>query len=521
MLKINFLKSAITAGLLLTTCSVVPVWAQAVVTMNIAEPFSTLDPAKITDEADYLAVINLYDALLTVLPGGSLAPELAESWEVSDDAREVVFKIRDDATFSDGSPVEAGDVIYSVERLLRINQGPANLFSDILGPGSVTAIDDKTVRFQLSKTFSPFLSTVPLIFIVNADVARENEGTDDAQTFLTSNPSGAGAYLLREAPSGSGMTIVRDENYYGGFNERPIDEVRWIVVNDEATARSLAASGELTLASTFLSPDTYRAMMEMGRFNLTVSDTATAYLLKLNTQVAPTDDVHIRRAIAYATDYETVREVIYPGGVLKGPLPSSFSDFVPDDLPTPVFDLEAARAEIAQSKYAGQPIPITLGYVSNIKFEEEISLLMQANLEQLGFVVTQQGDTWNRITELAADPKTSPAVNHIFFGPTYPSPDSMFFTQYHSASAGTWAAMEGLNDPEVDSLIDQARASADPEEQIALYKELQHKLVDMQVDVFLLSLNAQIVMDKCLTGYEFAPMQAVGHDFTRYSWLCD
>ena len=183
--------------------------------------------------------------------------------------------------------------------------------------------------------------------------------------------------------------------------------------------------------------------------------------------------------------------------------------------------MECAKAEIAQSKYAGQDIPITLGYVAGTQFEEEISLLMQANLESLGFKVTQQADPWNRITELATKPETSPAVNQIFFGPTYPSPDSMFFTQYHSSAAGTWASMEWVEDPEVDALIDKARATGDVAEQAVIYKELQHKLVDMQPDVFLLTQKVQHAMDKCLTGFNAVPMQSFDYDFNRYTWTCN
>lgn len=259
----------------------------------------------------------------------------------------------------------------------------------------------------------------------------------------------------------------------------------------------------------------------MGRFEILKFDTATAFMMKLNTQVAPTDDVHIRRALALATDYDTIRDVIYPGGVLSTPLPKAFAEFHADDIPEPKFDMEAAKAEIAKSKYAGQEIPITLGYVANTKFEEEISLLMQSNLEQLGFKVTQQADPWNRLTELATKPETTPALTQIFFGPTYPSPDSMFFTQYHSKAAGTWASTEWVQDPEIDALIDEARGTADVAKQAEIYKTLQHKLVDMQPDVFLLTLRAQIAMDKCLTGYVYVPMQSVPYDFTRYSWLCD
>ena len=107
----------------------------------------------------------------------------------------------------------------------------------------------------------------------------------------------------------------------------PIDEVRWIITTDEATVRSLAASGELTMSSQFQSPDTYTALENMGRFVIAKEETSTAFYLKLNTKLAPTDDVHIRKAIALATDYATIREVIFPGGVLSTPLPKAFAAF--------------------------------------------------------------------------------------------------------------------------------------------------------------------------------------------------
>lgn len=490
------------------------------VTMNTVQIFGTIDPAKISDYTDYMAAVNLYDGLVTVDGEGNIIPELAESWTVSPDAKEVTYKLRNDAKFADGSPVEASDVVYTVERLLRINQGPANLFADVLAPGSVTAVDAKTVKFTLSKTFAPFLTTVPAIMILNEEVVKANEGTDDGQTYLSTNVAGAGAYGLKSWDRGSQMTITRNPDYYKGFGPGPIDEVHWIITNDEATVRSLAASGELTMTSQFQSPETYKALVDMGRFNLVAQDTSTAFYLKLNTKVAPTDDVHIRRALALATDYATIREVILPGGELSTPLPKAFAAYHADDVPAPVYDLEAAKAEVAQSKYAGAPIPITLGYVAGTKFEEEISLLMQANLEQLGFVVTQQADPWNVITEKAAKVETSPAVNQIFYGPTYPSPDSMFFTQYHSKAAGTWASMEWLENPEVDAMIDEARGTGDTAKQAEIYKTLQKKLVEMQPDVFLLTQTVQHAMDKCLTGFKAVPMQSFDYDFTRYSWTC-
>lgn len=506
--------------LMLGAAAATPVMAETVVTMNTVQIFGTIDPAKISDYTDYMAAVNLYDGLVTVNSAGNIVPELAESWTVSPDAKEVTYTLRADAKFADGSPVEASDVVYTVERLLRINQGPANLFAGVLAPGSVTAVDARTVKFALSKTFAPFLTTVPAILILNEEVVKANEGTDDGQTYLSTNVAGAGAYALKSWDRGSQLTITRNADYYKGFGPGPIDEVRWIITNDEATVRSLAASGELTMSSQFQSPDTYAALEKMGRFVIAKEETSTAFYLKLNSKLAPTDDVHIRKAIALATDYDTIREVISPGGVLSTPLPKAFADFHADDIPAPVYDLEAAKAEVAQSKYAGAPIPITLAYVAGTKFEEEISLLMQSNLEQLGFVVTQQADPWNRITEIASKVETTPNVNQIFFGPTYPSPDSMFFTQYHSEAAGTWASMEWVQNPEIDALIDEARGTGDTAKQAEIYKALQHKLVDLQSDVFLNTQTVQHAMDKCLTGFKAVPMMSFDYDFTRYSWTC-
>ena len=494
--------------------------AQNVVTMNTVQIFGTIDPAKISDYTDYMAAVNLYDGLVTVDPAGNLVPQLAESWEVSEDVTEVTFTLRDDATFSDGTPVTATDVVYSFDRLLRINQGPANLFAGVVEPGNVVAVDDTTVRFTLSKTFAPFMATVPSLMIVNAAVVEENRGDDDGQTFLATNVAGAGAYTLDSWERGSRMIISRNPDYYGDMPDNPIDEVRWIVTNDEATVRALAASGELTMTSQYQSPDTYAALADMDRFRVISEPTATAFYFKLNSQVPPTDDVHIRRAIAFATDYETIREVIYPGEPMNTPLPAAFADFHAAGVEGPTYDLERAAAEVALSAYAGQEIPLTLGYVAGTLFEEEISLLMQANLEQLGFVITQQPDPWNRVTEIASSPELTPNLNQIFFGPTYPSPDSMFFTQYHSDAAGTWASMEWLQDPAVDALIDAARATADIAEQAEIYRELQGILMDKMVSVPLLAQTVQHAMDTCLDGFVPVPMQSFDYDFARYSWGC-
>jgi peptide/nickel transport system substrate-binding protein len=494
--------------------------ASHTITVNTVQIFGTIDPAKISDYTDYMASANLYDGLANVDPKGNLVPELATSWDVSPDASSVTFHLRPDAKFQDGTPVEAEDVVYSVDRLLKINQGPANLFAGVLKPGSVVAVDAKTVKFNLSKTFSPFLATVPAIRIVNSKLVKANAGADDGQAWLATHVASAGPYTLKSWDRGTGMTIDRDPNYYRGWGEGAIDEVRFVITNDEATVRSMAASGELSMSSQYQSPDTYDALAKMPRLKVVKGVTPVAFYLKLNTKVAPTDDVHIRKALALATDYETVNGTILPGGELTGPLPKTFAEAHLDS-PAPKFDLEAAKAEIAKSAYAGKTdIPLNLTYVSSAKFEEELGLLMQSNLQQIGFKVNLSGEPWNRVTEIASKVETTPNVTEVFFGPTYPSPDSMFYAQYDSKAAGTWASMEWLQNPEVDKMIDAARATGDVAAQAKIYKELQQKLIDDQTDVFLETQIVRHAMDKCLDGYVPVPMQSFDYAVHKYKWTC-
>ncbi len=96
----------------------------------------------------------------------------------------------------------------------------------------------------------------------------------------------------------------------------------------------------------------------------------------------------------------------------------------------------------------------------------------------------------------------------------------MFYTQYHSKAAGTWASMEWVQNPEIDKLIDDARATGDAATQAKDYKDLQAKLIDMQSDAFLETQVVRHAMDKCLEGYVPAPMQSFDYAFHKYKWTC-
>jgi peptide/nickel transport system substrate-binding protein len=498
--------------------------AKTSIIVTAVQIFGTIDPAKVKDYTEYMAAVNLYEGLTTVDPKGKVLPLLAEKWEISEDSRNYRFHLVKNATFGDGKPIHAKDVVYSLQRLIALNKGPAFLFAGLISPENVKAVDEYTVEITLNRVYAPFLATTPLILVVNSEAVQAKAKDSDkwAEEFLANNAAGSGPFTLGSYDRGGELVIERNEKYHLGFPSHPIDEVRFIVTKDEATVKALAQRGQLGMSARAHASETFEALSKLKDYRVISNSTASGFYLKINHQGAPTDDIHVRRAIAYAVDYKTIREVLYPGTELRGPLPPAFGDAYADDLPAPEFNLEKAKAEFKQSKYAAAgKVPLVHSYVQSVQFEEEIGLLLKAALDQVGFDVKLQPEPWNRITELASKPETTPATTQVFNGPTYPSPDSMFYVQYHSKGAGTWSSMSWAQRPEFDALIDQARQETDVAKQNAIYKELQKKLVADQSDIYLLASNERHGMHKCLDGYTWVPIQSFGYNFGKFFWTCN
>lgn len=493
------------------------------IAVNTMQIFSSLDPAKVTDYTGYMAVVNMYDGLTTVSPSGEVIPHLAKSWEISPDGLAYTFHLRDDVKFQDGTALKAADMVWSIQRLIGINKGPSNLVVGLVKPENITAPDEKTVVIKLDRKFSPFLAITPLMVALNEKLVTANAKPDDkwGEAYVGEHSAGSGPYSLVSYNRSADMVIARNPDYFGGWSKgKPIDEVRFIQTSDDATVKALAEKGDLGLSSHGLGNDTYESIGKMPNYKLIQTRISGGFVIKLNTKTYPTDDIHVRRAIAYATDYKTIQEVIYPGFDMQGPLSTAFKDAHNDGIQPGVFDLEKAKEELAKSKYAGQKITLVNSYVASLAFEAEVALMLQANLEQIGITLDIKPEPWNRIVELSSKAETTPASTQVNISPTYPSPDAMFYNQYHSKASGTWMSMEWLQNPEIDALIDKARGTTDVSEQNATYKELQTKIADLQPDVWAVSPNRRYAANKCLQGYEFIPMQSWDLNFSRFHWDC-
>lgn len=494
--------------------------AKNVVTMSINQEIGTIDPAKVTDWTEALCMVNLYDSLVTPKTDGTMEGLIAKDWKVSPDGKVYTFQLNQGIKFHDGREVTAEDVKFSMDRTLAINAGYSWLWADLID--SVKVADKYAIVFTLKKPFAPFLSTLPWLAVVNKAAVLEHKKPgpfgdfgDYGQDWLLNADAGSGAYTFKSWTRGSEIAFERFPDYFKGWRSNPIDEVRVKEVYNEPTIIAEMKTGALTIADHYRALETYAALEKMKGVTIENAVSGEAFYLKVNTKKAPTDNIHVRRALAWAFDYETFINQIDPGAEqARGPIPSSIPGFDPT---TPQFkrDLTKAKEELAKSGLKPKDITVNFCYVQGFALEEKLALLFQSNMADIGINVVLQPETWGRITDLAAKVETTPHITAVFSAANYPDPDNYLYTAYHSSAVGTWMSMEWLQDPEIDKLIEEGRTTVDEKRRTEIYRNLQHKLVDLAPDIFIYSLPKRYAIQSWLKGFEFVPVMSFEYDFHK------
>lgn len=452
-----------------------------------------IDPAIGSDYSSSSAFVNLYDTLVYPDVNGNPQPHVATRWEVSEDGKVWTFYLRDDVYFHDGTPLTAEDVKFSMDRITTIGQGYGFLFADRVERTEV--VDDHTVRFHLKEPFGPFLTTLYRLYILNKDLVEANikrpgpygEWGDYGTEFLLTHDAGSGPYMVKEFRVEEELVMVKNPDYWLPIPEEAPDEVRFIGTTEPATIRTMMARRELEISDQWQPQEAWEALDAIEGVDITGFFTGTSFYLMLHTRKPPTDDVHFRRAMAWAFDYETVVRDIFPGCIQsRGPVAQS----LPGHDPT-VFqfhrDLEKAREELMKSKYYDQldQIEVEYHWIAEVPDEEKVALLFMANMAEIGINVKVVKVPWMSVVEEMAKPETSPNIVSVFVAPHYPEAGSILESRYHSSSAPTWEQNEWLLDEKYDQMLGDALATIDREGRFRKYAELQHYILELCPSIFL------------------------------------
>ena len=282
------------------------------------------DPHAAFDVGRVAVRLNIYDGLLRWQKNPAvLEPWLAESHTISPDGLTYTFKMRQGVKFHDGTEMKAQDVVYSLERILAVGKGAASLFKTMVAPGAAKAVDDYTVEFKLIKPSAIFLSIVPEIHIVNTALVKKNEKSGDwGEAWLSKNSAGSGAYKITQFDPAIGFVAERFPDHFKGWGPKWIDEIEFRAVKDTNTRVLGLLRGDFHGIGGYLQTDQLnRIKANPATRRCSRTESMRVMMAQINTTRAPFNDVHIRRAINYAFDYDGFNKEILGGLVERNPTP--------------------------------------------------------------------------------------------------------------------------------------------------------------------------------------------------------
>jgi len=257
----------------------------------------------------------------------------------------------------------------------------------------------------------------------------------------------------------------------------PIDKGIMRELMDPAALKTLLANHQHDFTDATESDEFYAACEKIPGVEVIEMPMGIIYVNWINTQRAPTDDIHFRRAILWAFDYSSLTNSTRGAKQMRGPIPSTLEGYDPN-----VFqytqNMEKAREELALSRYAGQNVEIEVWYTSGIPIEEKFALLLQQSLEPLGIDVKVSAVQWPQFADAVTRPETTPHISCFWFTASYPSPDFFISYMYHPSNAGGVYAGHWCADEELGQMIEESRATLDKTARLALYKEIQTRIVD-------------------------------------------
>lgn len=469
----------------------------------------TIDPAIANDVASAVPMRGIYETLVGYKGSKTdeLEPVLAEEWQVSPDGLTYTFKLRKNVKFHDGTDFNADAVKYSFDRVMKINQGPADIFKPVK---EIKVLDPYTVQIVLKYPFAPFLYTLasqvgPLIVSPSAVKAHEVNG-DLGQKWLRDHEAGTGPYKLAEWVPEQQITLARFEEYWKGWSGKHVDKIVIKNIVEPATARMLLEKGDVDAAQ-FVSQDDYPAFKQNPDIDLKVNPSLNTLYVILNVSKGPLKDKRVRQAVALAFDYQSVLNDVLMGygRELRGVLPSTLWGFA-EDLPPNSFDLEKAKTLL---KEAGVPAGTTLRYlyVTGDEYERRVGEVLQAGLSQLGIKLEVVPMTWSTLYAAISNRDTAPDMYGFYWFPRVADPDNWLYIMFHSSSQGARGYNCGYYaNPNVDKLLDDARRITDQAKRADLYKQVQRIISQDFALIPVAQLDYVIPMRAWVKGYVFNPM---------------
>ncbi len=462
---------------------------------------TTLDPQMQASLHDYGVADNIYSQLVKYEVGTSnVVPDLAESWEISEDGLTYTFHLRHGVQWHRGfGEVTSEDVKWTYERMIGPDSQSPGRF-DFSSIESIDAPDPYTVVFHLSAPHGPLLNK--LAYNRNTGIANR-EAIEQYGDDYNFHAIGSGPFMLESWTPGQEIVLVANPDYY----EEGLPKTQRIVlipIPDDAVAGGAMATGEVVLGL-FRDPNTIATLEANPNLVVDRGQQSAISALYLRTDRPPFDDVRVRQAVMHAINKD---ELI--ADVLTGVATVAQTFITPlargsagDTVRHYEYDPDLARQLLAEAGYA-DGISVDL-LTTQLEPWPLVSPILQFYLEEVGFDIEFRQLEHGAYGQERANSNYDMVVVTVT-GP--PDPDT-WMGLVHSSDTPPGLNSAYYDNPEVDALVEQATSTVNEDQRADLYRQIQELVLEDAPFVPLFHLGVQVVRDPSVRGFPVP----IAHDF--------
>jgi peptide/nickel transport system substrate-binding protein len=458
-----------------------------------AEP-SCLDPHVGGNYPQALIATQYLESLVSLDESGEVIPWLATEWQESGDGLSWEFTLREDVTFTDGTPFDAEAVAANIAHV----QDPATASSTgylaLAKIENVVAVDDHLVRLELTTPDSALLESLSQIW-----VAMESpKALERSQEENCASPVGTGPFVVDEWERQDSVTLVRNDDYSSppadaeGTGLPYLDSIVWRFIPDSASRYAALQSGEVQVIDN-AQPDTIRSAETSETIKeLDAPRPGASNRIELNSGKAPFDDERVREAFIRSVNVDAGIDSLFFGTAersyspLSGVEPLGLSEpdlFTVDANATATLLDEAGWAERDADGYRvkdGERLTLDFPVSTNQSIPAEQSLFeqIQADAKAAGFEVRLHPlDLSSWYGALAENDYDLVSAPYTKVGP------DVLRILYHSASiepapSGYFANLAQVDDPALDDLLTRASSTSNPDDRKSLYEQAQRIILE-------------------------------------------
>ncbi len=482
------------------TVSVVTFGAQKVASWNIHTEPPSLDPCLATDSVSIDMCENLFLGLTDLAfdintSETEVKPELATSWEVSEDGLIWAFHMRKDVKWSDGRPVTAHDIEYAVKRtcdpatasdyayVLYIIKGAKEVntgeITDLSHIG-VKAVDDYTVQFALNHPAGYFPSIASMWVarpVPRWAIEEHGDKWTEPENIVTNGP-----YLLKEWKHEDEVVMVKNPDYYD-VDKVDIDVVRSLMIIEDSTAMAMYEAGEIDSVQ-LPTEDVDRVLADpvLSKEYVNMPRVCTYYYGFNNTK-PPFDNPLVRKAFSAAINRQAVIDFILKGGQTPATTftcPGIFGHIPPKEGVGIGYDPEAAKKYLAEAGYPeGKGLPeITLMFNTSEAHAKIAQAVQQMWKENLGVEVNVINQEWKVYLKTLSE--DAPQIFRLGWCADYADANNWVYEVFHSTDSDNdikWS------NAEFDRTVEQAARESDPAKRYELYKRSEQILCEEEAAI--------------------------------------